>query len=407
MDEWFSTIKLEFVKFSFPSKIDTTQQDILTFFESLENEEFKLSYITKFIRLDQYTLPFMIEKTRHWKYNFTSELYKNLYRSCQQKRTKFICISYLLSHQKHEQDMIDELFRLMDEEHDYEAYDILQRFRHMLTIPQQRRVEQWFQDNRFGYQHMIQNDYQAQQMIRHDEHTLKNSQRTVYHDSQNVHHHEINDSVWKNIQILTSSQQSVDSESYSLLKTMFRHLTHKQREALSRMENDHSIFSKNNYTICFQDILHHVSYYILQQSEPHQTELIQRFKEELDDMSGTCASGHLSRIMNCLIGFHPDIEMNIGETHRVFSILNHTIQTRVIKDQNSDDILIDMINPSTHGIFYAFLLKNKEEIMQSIQETTRLSRQQLSVFISESWAKMYPNTANPFQTKKKMSCSLF
>ena len=390
MDDLLSTLKLELIHMNFPSKIPVTEDTFLGLFYALENEDVKLVYITKFMQLDKTIFPLMIEATRHWKYTFTFKLYTHIYQTCRQKHTRLLCISFFLSHQKHDSDMIEELFRLMNEEHDYEAYDVLQRFRYSFTPAQQRNIHEWFEAYRF-----------REERPTHGE-TIKNSQKTVYNDAQNVHHQEINDSLWKNINIITSNQPSISSDSFDLLKVQLGYLTQRQRHALFRMENDHSTFSKKNVIIRFKDVLDHVSSYILQQSQDVQSELLKRVKEELDDMSGTCASGHLSRVMNCLIGFHPDIEMNIGENHRVFSILNKTIENLVLKEENNQELMTDMILPSVHGPFYTFLLDKKDIILKSVGDTTQLSHKELTPFLREAWDKMYPHVPSPFEHEPRV-----
>ena len=71
----------------------------------------------------------------------------------------------------------------------------------------------------------------------------------------------------------------------------------------------------------------------------------------------------------------------------------------VLHDETSEDLITDMILPSTDGPFYTFIMDKKEDIIRSLEETTQLSRNELFPFLCQSWVKMYATLPNPFEDK--------
>ena len=69
----------------------------------------------------------------------------------------------------------------------------------------------------------------------------------------------------------------------------------------------------------------------------YRQELQKRLIEELIEMQGTCVSGHLNRIFNCLIGFEDILQISLEE--------NYKFKLRELLDQNAtgDEELLDSI----------------------------------------------------------------
>jgi hypothetical protein len=65
------------------------------------------------------------------------------------------------------------------------------------------------------------------------------------------------------------------------------------------------------------------------QGHPHCEELQQRLKEELHDMSDTCSSGHLLRLINVFSGFQGGITLGVRE--EITTVVNHRIGQLVAK----------------------------------------------------------------------------
>jgi hypothetical protein len=62
------------------------------------------------------------------------------------------------------------------------------------------------------------------------------------------------------------------------------------------------------------DTLRRMIYFV--SKHKYRIELQKRLIEELEEMNGTCVSGHLNRIFNCLMGFEDILNNNIEEEYR-------------------------------------------------------------------------------------------
>ena len=70
---------------------------------------------------------------------------------------------------------------------------------------------------------------------------------------------------------------------------------------------------------------------------PHRSELQKRLGEELNEMQGTCVSGHLNRIFNCLIGFEDILQISLENDYK------HRLREELDKLGADEEELIDAI----------------------------------------------------------------
>ena len=75
----------------------------------------------------------------------------------------------------------------------------------------------------------------------------------------------------------------------------------KIRFAMNRIYMDRALYSKYNNTLC--NILIKVYTYIHNQEEDLKQEMIKRLIEELEEMSQTCSTGYVTRLINSISGF--------------------------------------------------------------------------------------------------------
>ena len=221
---------------------------------------------------------------------------------------------------------------------------------------------------------------------------------SVYNDQQNVHNTQINDSVWKNIKILQEefNEFPITDEDCESMKRLLK-FGYNHHSAIQRIETDRSIFSRDNLTINLKTLLKYIFSYISRQPENTQQELFKRFLEEVQDMSGTCASGHLSRLINVLVGYHPLINIEISEHERIKAAFNNLLQKMVLNETNSDLLLDEITEPSPNNLFVNFIKKNKEILIKDLATNLELNKSLLDEFLPEIWNEMYPqHTPNPF-----------
>ena len=133
-------------------------------------------------------------------------------------------------------------------------------------------------------------------------------------DSQNVHTGPVNNQTNTNVEILIRTpvpghQQTVQEIHTALMKG--------RKKPTKYMEDMEEWYAKdfiiNDGDFLYKKVLDGLWARI--KSSPNRKELEKRLKEELREMYGKCAMGHISRLCNVLVGFEEDIkpEISVGE----------------------------------------------------------------------------------------------
>lgn len=171
----------------------------------------------------------------------------------------------------------------------------------------------------------------------------------IYKDTQNVHDSSINNSIKKFLDILAKDTHK-DTYKYKILDKnpielideieakMFTlpFYCNKISTSLNRISTDYSIFSSHNQ-LRLRDILQRVWNRIMNNMEGEmQAEVIKRLAEELKDMSGMCSTGHMSRIVNTLNGFDPDLVISISWSQQITANISARINTELKKEENEN-----------------------------------------------------------------------
>jgi hypothetical protein len=158
--------------------------------------------------------------------------------------------------------------------------------------------------------------------------------RTVFEDGQNVHNERVNSSVLEAAANIIKDNKTMSPITFdtSLLKDLPAIQRHKVDAALHRISTDFTTF-KHGSTLygLFQSLQSFIN------SNPNKDELNKRLIEELVDMSGQCATGHLSRLVNVVQGFDAapkqKIRINIGD--EVYAKVSHSLSQALKKAENS------------------------------------------------------------------------
>ena len=389
MEEWFSTLRSNLMTYTFELVGNRYRQETLEWLERQETDELKLEFVAKFINIENGCLPNMLYKTKEWKQNMTIDLYVKIYEAeTTQKRAKRIAISFLFSHDYVIPEMIQDLINWMQQDNDWDAFDILHRYSYVLNPEQRNFLYGWMQNNRYRVAAALVAIPQEPQIA-----------ESVYNDHQNVHHTEINNSVWKNITILKTDYDEFQISEQDLQEFLqkIQNCSYSKLNSLQRIKTDKSFFTRDNVSVTLKMVLMYVVSYILQQSQEIQQELLQRLGEELEEMGGTCGSGHLSRLVNCLVGYHPKIFIEISETDRIKASFNQLIQKLVTSQENSDVLLLEMTRSTPNNEFLKFMVENKQTIIQDLGKNLELDISIIEESMSNIWNEVYPQlTPNPF-----------
>jgi hypothetical protein len=151
-------------------------------------------------------------------------------------------------------------------------------------------------------------------------------------------------------------------------------------------------------------VLLYVLSYIDQQSQELRQELLQRLCEELKDMSGTCASGHLSRLVNVLVGYHPSINIQISEHERIKASFSQLLQKMLYDEEDSDNLLIEMTTPSKNNLFVKFVQQHENKMITKMAENLNTEPEIIKNAMPSIWTQLFTqHEQNPFETPQNKS----
>jgi Leucine-rich repeat (LRR) protein len=140
-----------------------------------------------------------------------------------------------------------------------------------------------------------------------------NRQKTVatgvYNDSQNVHDHNIRESIKNSIYSIMNDKLTIDNDTVNqqIIEDDILETTVKQQ--LQEYINDDQVHS--NYQITFQELLNCVRQRIVTHKDSLEIEKI--MNTEMKDGLCMCFTERLSRLVNCLNGFYDDIQIKIHD----------------------------------------------------------------------------------------------
>jgi hypothetical protein len=133
----------------------------------------------------------------------------------------------------------------------------------------------------------------------------------------------------------------------------------KIRSSLNRIFMDRSLYLGSTLSIITVKLWSYI------QSNEFKSEMIKRLLEELEEMSGTCASGFLSRLVNCLSGFG-ELQITISiEDQLIANFIGRlNAYSRKILDKDSpfyNEKIYDIIELLIYENNIIFKHKNKEK----------------------------------------------
>lgn len=180
--------------------------------------------------------------------------------------------------------------------------------------------------------------------------------RTVYDDGQNVHNSSINEGVKEIIRELckehsssiqpscrTSNLSEVSKRLVVLLREKSLVIRQKITGTVDRIMIDTSKF-ECDVTLC--DIL--IMVWMKIKSSADKEELEKRLVEEMEEMNGMCATGHLSRLVNVLSGFFDNMSVRISFKDQIKNyIYNHL--NKVLMSNKYTDLAEKIIDEMTES----------------------------------------------------------
>ena len=204
--------------------------------------------------------------------------------------------------------------------------------------------------------------------------------KTIFQNAQNVHTTEIEKSVYEileylllyptykinNIQI---DLDYIEKEIEKIFETEERSDKDEINISLNRIKIDRTLYSKFNNTL--SNVLIKVWSYIM--GHKNKEDLITRLLEELKDMSGTCSTGFLSRLVNVLSGFDDKFNIRISFEDQIISNFNGRLNAFVKKITDIDS---PFYKEKLNDIVELYINSNKNlknEIIKQIQTSDYLT----------------------------------
>lgn len=222
----------------------------------------------------------------------------------------------------------------------------------------------------------------------------------VYDDSQNVHDSDINNSIKKFLDILAKDVHK-DTYKYRILEKnpveLIDEIEARLRQlpifcqditiSLNRISTDFAKFSNNNQ-FRIRDILQRVWNRIMNCMEGEmQEEVIKRLAEELKEMSGTCSTGHMSRIVNTLSGFDPDLVISISWTTQINANITARLNNELKKPENEDLVNAMIETDEKLREPYVTFVKNLKATIYAelLKEYTNLGEKEFTKIFNEKY----------------------
>jgi Leucine-rich repeat (LRR) protein len=158
------------------------------------------------------------------------------------------------------------------------------------------------------------------------------NEQNIYGDSQNVHNHQIQESVRQSIFNILQTKPTITNLNELIINDPI--LTEQTKRLLFEYSTYKDVHTTLNIT--FEELLLHVFDRI--ESNEHKDEIKRILNIEMDESVCKCFTGRISRLVNCLNGFDPFICINISESEQISQIIIK-IKNELNQTNNYDPIV--------------------------------------------------------------------
>ena len=137
----------------------------------------------------------------------------------------------------------------------------------------------------------------------------------IYNDTQSVHNHSIQESIRNSIEKITQQSFKINKESIMESIVSDSILSSQCISSLfeySKCDDIHSLL-----LIKFSELLSYVWKTIEEFPLDQQIEIKKILNTEMDDAECKCFTGRMSRLVNCLNGFSPLINIQINDSQQI------------------------------------------------------------------------------------------
>lgn len=214
----------------------------------------------------------------------------------------------------------------------------------------------------------------------------------VFGSNQNIHNSDINQSIIENCNKLASIHipdhikfENISSYLLDNIPSTFN--IDKIKTSLIRISMD-SLYYPGSQTL--KNIFLRI-YLLIIQNDSLSTELFKRLYEELIEMSNSCGSGHVGRLINVLSGFNLGFDLNISIKSVLKSRFSNLVQKRIEMIENEDlrDKILDQLSWNTlkdteKTEWNAFLRNNYNHFYNTLKaENSKIDEKEFDMYFKE------------------------
>jgi hypothetical protein len=165
----------------------------------------------------------------------------------------------------------------------------------------------------------------------------------VYNDTQSVHNHNIQECIRKSISYVMSQKPTLNNEQLIEIITENETLNDTTKRLLFEHMEDKNIHSVIGVT--FNELLLNVISLIFKHE--HKDEILNILNIEMQESNCKCFTGRMSRLVNCLNGFDPNVQIKIADNEQIANVILQ------IKKKNQDvEIIKAKVNKRLRELGY-------------------------------------------------------
>jgi len=205
----------------------------------------------------------------------------------------------------------------------------------------------------------------------------RNGGRTIFQNSQNVHHRSIEESANKILEALNCIQSKnkekveidfdyVRNQILENIKDKTTEIKEKIEMSLTRIFLDRAVYSQYNMSLLH--ILTKMWAYI--ENSDYSEDMKERLIEELYDASEVCSTGYAFRIVNVLSGYG-DLNITISFEEQIIGNLEGRLNAKIREIEDEDyqsDVMNEMIVDPSHFHSRSNFLKFFRTVISKIRE---------------------------------------
>jgi len=175
---------------------------------------------------------------------------------------------------------------------------------------------------------------------------------TVYDDGQNVHDHNINkNTIAIAIKLISLYETLLNEEEIKLYLTGKNMYDDNAESVLRRCQIDGHTFTSGDGRFKMIDLLAALIQYI--KTSKHESDLLQRLKEEFCEMAGYCATGHIARFVNVLQGYDERFSVRINFCDQLYSVISTLLAQKIQKA--SENVILGTYDPDFKAEYLNFI----------------------------------------------------